>query len=144
MNENGIIANEITVTQGDGGIDIQATYQHHLFLIQCKNTRRGININAVKQMESSCSRFSNYLGLLVYNINELTSSNFITRQARFWLKSSNFDIKVCSSNQLVDVIKNYSPNLEEGGVTMMDIHAELMEISGVTYKNVSIKKLFKK
>ena len=71
LTENNIIAHQISVTQGDGGIDIQATYKRHLILIQCKNTKDGINLGMVQKMESACSRFTNFIGVLVYNQDNL-------------------------------------------------------------------------
>ncbi|RIB00602.1 hypothetical protein C2G38_2051525 [Gigaspora rosea] len=48
-----IVANEIKVTQGDGGIDLIATYKKNLVLIQCKSVKKPIAVQTVQNFESS-------------------------------------------------------------------------------------------
>ena len=141
LTENNIIAHQISVTQGDGGIDIQATYKRHLILIQCKNTKDGINLGMVQKMESACSRFTNFIGVLVYNQDNL-SGNPITRQAKHWINASNFNIKYCNNYQLVELIKDNIDDLESENVVLDNFSSERMEISGIVFTNVKAKKVF--
>ena len=95
----------------------------------------------VQKMESACSRFTNFLGILVYNQDNL-SGNPITRQAKHWINASNFNIKYCSNYQLVELIRDSIDNSESENVVFDNFSSERMEISGIVFTNVKAKKVF--
>ncbi|RIB13241.1 hypothetical protein C2G38_2198383 [Gigaspora rosea] len=95
--------NEIKVTQGDDGIDIIATYQNNIALIQCKN------------IESAISN----------------KRNKLTPKAKIWVSTSKENIKVCNEKEIVEVIKEFFTNefnLEEFGITSKNVSIEQMVI----------------
>ena len=113
MNSKNILANEIKVIQGDGEIDIIATYNEKLILIQCKNIESSITLHFVKNFESSISRFPKSLGIIVYNSERMKSEKYITAKAKSWIETSNNDIFVCSEKEIINQIKIYIENIEE-------------------------------
>ena len=95
----------------------------------------------VQKMESTCSRFSDFLGILVYNQDNLTS-NPITRKAKCWINASNFNIMYCSNLKLVNLIKENVDRLEDENIVFDDFSSERIEISGIVFTNVKAKKVF--
>ncbi|CAG8669085.1 5711_t:CDS:2, partial [Gigaspora rosea] len=57
LSQNGIQSNSVCCIQGDNGIDIIATLDKQLILIECKNRKKPIGINIIKKFQSSISRF---------------------------------------------------------------------------------------
>ncbi|RIB10261.1 hypothetical protein C2G38_2206620 [Gigaspora rosea] len=120
LNSYNILANEIKVTQGDDGIDIIATYQNNIVLIQCKNIESAISVKIIREFESSVSRYPNSLGIIVYNsekIKEISSH----QKLKFGIKPEEKDY----------IITNYKAdefNLEEFGITSKNVSIEQMVI----------------
>ncbi|CAG8820739.1 16244_t:CDS:1, partial [Gigaspora rosea] len=57
LNKNGIHANVTSYKQGDNGIDIFATFNKQIILIQCKNISKPIDANVLKHFQASVYRF---------------------------------------------------------------------------------------
>ena len=102
-----ILANEIKVNQGDGGIDIIAAYKKHTILIQCKNVESPITVNNVKDFESSISRYSNPFGFIIYNKKKMKTKNCATQKTNKWIASSEQFIKICSETKICNIIKEF-------------------------------------
>ena len=72
----------------------------------------------------------------------ILSGNPITRQAKYWINASNFNIKYCNNYQLVELIKDNIDNSESENVIFDNFSSERMEISGIVFTNVKAKKVF--
>jgi hypothetical protein len=132
------------VIQGDHGIDIIATYKKNTILIQCKKVEKAITVQIVKNFESSISRFSNPLGIIVYEKEHIKSNNFITKTANSWLINSDFQIKVCNETQVVKTIEEFfsiEPEKKDFVITNYKADEFNLEEFGITSKNVSIGKM---
>ncbi|RIB17503.1 ribonuclease H-like domain-containing protein [Gigaspora rosea] len=89
-----IVANEIKVTQGDGGIDLIATYKKNLVLIQCKSVEKPIAVQTVRNFESSIQRFPNSsLEIIVCDSCKIKDEKYLTSNASTWVKSSDLNLK---------------------------------------------------
>jgi len=91
-------------------------------------------------MESACSRFPDFLGILVYNHENLIGSS-ITRKAKCWINASNFNIKYCSNHQLINLIKDSIDNSDNENFVFDNFSSERMEMFGLVFTNVKSKKL---
>ncbi|RIB01216.1 hypothetical protein C2G38_2231530 [Gigaspora rosea] len=137
------VANEIKVTQGDDGIDIIATYQNNIILIQCKNIESAISVKIIREFESSVSRYPNSLGIIVYN-SEKNKGNKLTPKAKIWVSTSKENIKVCNKKEIVEVIKKFfsiKPEEKDYIITNYKADEFNLEEFGITSKNVSIEQM---
>ncbi|CAG8824275.1 14577_t:CDS:2 [Gigaspora margarita] len=104
LSKNGILSNVIPCRRGDKGIDIIATFNRRIVLIQCKNQANPINIDIIMKFQSAVHRFGdNVLSIIVYNSEKL--NNFLTQQAKEFHQGSCPEIKVVSDQEIVDCIK---------------------------------------
>src|SRR5260363_120263 len=106
-----IVANEIKVTQGDGGIDLIVTYKKNLVLIQCKSVEKPIPVQMVRNFESAIQRFPNSLGIIVCDSGKIKDEKYLTSNTSAWVKSSDLNLKVCDERFIVETIIN---NIVEG------------------------------
>ncbi|RIB00855.1 hypothetical protein C2G38_2232702 [Gigaspora rosea] len=84
LNLSDIIANEVKVNQGDGEIDIIATYKNNLVLIQCKSIEKPIAVQTVRNFESSVLRFPNSLEIIVCDSTKIKNEKYLTIKAHSW------------------------------------------------------------
>ena len=139
---NMILANEIKVTQGDGGIDIIAVYKKHTILIQCKNVESPITVNNVRDFESSISRYSNPFGFIVYNEKKMKTKNCATQKANKWIASSEQFIKICSETEICNIIKEFcKEDFSQSQLELFDFSADNFVYNEVKSQNVHIKKI---
>ncbi|CAG8749570.1 16816_t:CDS:1, partial [Dentiscutata heterogama] len=72
LNRNGIKAHVFPSEQGDNGIDIIATYNRQIILIQCKNTVKLLGVKILRDFQASVHRFGDaILSVVVYNSKKL-------------------------------------------------------------------------
>ncbi|CAG8635322.1 12558_t:CDS:2, partial [Racocetra fulgida] len=106
LNKHEIKAHIFPCRQGDGGIDIIATFKRRNILIQCKNVGSSIDVNKLKIFETSVSRFGKeVLSVIVYNSKKL-KNNPLTTNAETWRKGSCPNICIETEKTIVDCIKN--------------------------------------
>ncbi|RIB06727.1 hypothetical protein C2G38_2046571 [Gigaspora rosea] len=139
LNSYNILANEIKVTQGDDGIDIIATYQNNIALIQCKNIESAISIKIIREFESSVSRYPNSLGIIIYN-SEKNKGNKFTPKAKIWVSTSKENIKVCNEKEIVEFF-SIKPEEKDYIITNYKADEFNLEEFGITSKNVSIEQI---
>ncbi|CAG8669172.1 23641_t:CDS:2 [Gigaspora rosea] len=103
LNENGLVANIITCKSGDYGIDIIATFNQQIILIQVKNIENSIGAPELQKIESSFKRFGEQImGIIVYNSEKL--KNPLTRNANIWWKSCCPEIKIMNEKEIVNFL----------------------------------------
>ncbi|RIB23954.1 hypothetical protein C2G38_2139484 [Gigaspora rosea] len=107
LNQNGIHANVVSYKQGDNGIDIIATFNRQIILIQCKNTGKPIDANIIKNFQASVYRFGEpILSIIVYNSEKLKNYNCpLTKSARLWWKAVCPEIQIASEKMIVTCIQ---------------------------------------
>ncbi|CAG8720640.1 8695_t:CDS:2, partial [Racocetra persica] len=67
LNKIGLVANIIACNPGDFGIDIIATLNKQIFLIQYKNIVKSLGFQDLQKIESAFKRFSKEIGIIIYN-----------------------------------------------------------------------------
>jgi hypothetical protein len=144
LNSQDILAQEIKVTQGDGGIDIIATYKEHMILIQCKSIETPITYLMMKNFEASVSRYpNNTLGIMVYDGEKMKNAEkFISPKANSYMKSSRCNIKISTEKTVANLIKDIIDNYEsEGEIEICNYCSDSLKLSNIEGKNVSISKI---
>ncbi|CAG8849400.1 27683_t:CDS:1, partial [Gigaspora margarita] len=72
LNENGLIANIISCNPSDYGVDIIASFNYQIVLIQYKNVKKSIGSPEFQKIESAFGCFGKeVLGIIVYNSEKL-------------------------------------------------------------------------
>ncbi|RIB23952.1 hypothetical protein C2G38_2032284 [Gigaspora rosea] len=114
LNKNGIHANVTSYKQGDNGIDIFATFNKQIILIQCKNISKPIDANVLKHFQASVYRFGEpILSIIVYNSEKLKNYNSpLTKGARLWWKAVCPEIQIASEKMIVTCIQKILQNDE--------------------------------
>jgi hypothetical protein len=143
LNSQDILAQEIKVTQGDGGVDIIATYKEHLILIQCKSIVSPITYLMMKNFEASVSRYpTNTLNIIVYDGEKLQETKNITPKAKSYMNSSKYNIKVSTEKTVSNLIKDTIDNYEtEGEIEICNYSSDFLKLSDIEGKNVTISKI---
>ncbi|CAG8713839.1 19610_t:CDS:2 [Racocetra persica] len=101
LNENGIQARVVSYQQGDNGIDIIATFNRRIILIQCKHVSKPLDVNVIKNFQASVYRFGDsIISAVVYN-SEVLKYNPLTRGAVLWLKAVCPEIQIVTEETIV-------------------------------------------
>ncbi|RIB18304.1 hypothetical protein C2G38_2036992 [Gigaspora rosea] len=104
LSKDGILSNVIPCRRGDKGIDIIATFNRRIILIQCKNQANPIGIDIIMKFQSAVHRFGDsVLSIIVYNSEKL--NNPLTQDAKEFHQGSCPEIKVVNDQEIVDCIK---------------------------------------
>ncbi|CAG8806035.1 869_t:CDS:2, partial [Racocetra persica] len=106
LNKHEIKAHIFPCRRGDDGIDIIATFNRRIILIQCKNVAKSLDVNILKNFQASVGRFGKaVLSVVVYNGKKL-KNNPLTTNAEIWWKGSCSNICIETEKTIVDCIKN--------------------------------------
>jgi hypothetical protein len=129
------------VNQGDGGIDIIATYKKNLILIQCKSVEKPIPVQMIRNFESSVLRFPSSLGIIVCDSTKIKDEKYLTFKANSWLKSSKLDLKVCDERLVIDTIINHFGEEHEEELVLSNVWLEFFNFLNFKGENVTIDKI---
>ncbi|CAG8565079.1 28745_t:CDS:2 [Racocetra persica] len=81
LNKIRLVANIIAYNPGDFEIDIIATLNKQIFLIQCKNIVKSLGLQDLQKIKSAFKRFGEEIGI-IYNSEKL--QKLLTKQAKIW------------------------------------------------------------
>ncbi|CAG8728334.1 30420_t:CDS:2 [Gigaspora margarita] len=112
LNKNRLIANIISCNPGNYSVNIIASFNHQIVLIQCKNVKKSIGSPELQKIESAFERFGKeVLGIIVYNSEKL--KNPLTKQANSWWKSCCSEIKIMNEHEIICFFKNKQKKIEK-------------------------------
>ncbi|CAG8791083.1 22657_t:CDS:1, partial [Dentiscutata erythropus] len=105
LNENGLIANIISCKQEDFGVDIIATFNQQVIIIQVKNIEKAIGSSELQKIQLSFKRFGDeILGIIVYNSKKL--SNPLMKSAKIWFDGCCPEIKIMNKKEILNFFKD--------------------------------------
>ncbi|RIB08148.1 hypothetical protein C2G38_2212389 [Gigaspora rosea] len=123
LNENGLIANIISCNPGDYSVDIIASFNYQIILIQCKNVEKSIGSPELQKIESAFRRFGKeVLGIIVYNSEKL--KNPLMKQANIWWKSCCPEIKIMNEHKIICFFKNKQKKTEKKTIEYLNPYAD--------------------
>ncbi|CAG8726252.1 33772_t:CDS:1, partial [Racocetra persica] len=136
LDKNGIQVDGIKLRPGDNGIDFMATFNKQIVIIQCKNVRKPMGINIIKNFQASVSRFAEEtLCVIVYNSKKLSNNSkkrsnhhYLTKNAKSWWEKQCPKIKIVNEETIVNCIK------EQGRMPHDELYGDHQ---GVSYNDMS-------
>ncbi|CAG8817561.1 34388_t:CDS:1, partial [Gigaspora margarita] len=133
LNENRLITNIISCNPGDYGVDIIASFNHQIVLIQCKNVEKSIGSSKLQKIESAFGRFGkDVLEIIIYNSEKLKNS--LTKQANSWWKSCCPEIKIMNEHEIICFFKNKQKKIGKKTVEYLNSHVDECFFSDIVMK----------
>ena len=90
---------------GDGGMDLTGSYKKRQLVIQCKNYSASVGVPEIYAFEGVLSRYTKETTFGVFVVSK---RNGYTKDAIKWVKSSEFEILLTNSDDLIEDINNFT------------------------------------